>query len=512
MKDLSGLEIKDFFRIFWYRRWYFLIVFATMSIGGTLYSRHQPDVYRSEARISVDTPLSAISRSSFTIKDRQTAIREHLSSRNFLEKMIQQTGSYGWGVSDNFIMERAVVSVRNNIKIDNISDRTFRIAYRATDPAVAQNVTNQFAEELIRVSRRSETDRTTLVDRFVEGRFAEAEEKLKEQSEKIRQFKARNNGSLPEQVPTIQNAIAGLNQQLTNVENALIQAKNNMEFLESQYDEARKQRAEVDILRKESSKPSTVIPKNASQEELDFAQKRDSLDKAKNSLAQALMRYTPNHPEITKLNREIARLELEVEEAWGRIAYIPASETDAEDVTVPGLRQSDVEERRLDSQYILRRKNFEAEVAKRENEREEILRQKSDYERRLRFAPTLEQEQADLYREEALLQKQYESYAAQKLTTGLATAAETASDNEVYRVIDPANYPIYPESPNRKELIIIAFGLGLVLGTTAVFGRELLDTTISSEEEAKKIFNLPILAAIPSAPKKNKKTELRKTA
>ena len=512
MKDLSGLEIKDYFHIFWERRWYFLVVFALVSIGGTIYSKYQPDVYRSGARISVDTPLSTITRSTYTIKDRRDAIREHLSSRTFLEKMIQQTGSYGWGENNNFIMERAVMNVRNNIRIDNVSDRTFIIAFRANDPAIAQSVTNQFAEELIRVSRRSETERTTIVDRFVEGKFAEAEERLKEQSEKIRQYKLRNAGNLPDDVAGNLNAITGFQQQLSAVESAIIQAKNSQETLDSLYEESRKRRAENEELRQQlASKTNIVISKDATPEERDFVQKKDLLEKAETALAQARTKYTENHPDIAMMNREIVRLKQDVEEAWERISLAPF-ETNNDSGVDSSLTREDMEERRLDAEYLRRSRNIETEIANREQQRAELQKQINDYTRRVRTAPTLEQELVDLLRDEELIKKEYDNYANQKLNAGVATAVEQASDNEIYRVIDAANYPIYPESPNRKEIIMIGLGMGLIIGVAAAFGRELLDNTISSEEEAKKVFNLPVLAAIPSAPKKNKKTELRKTA
>jgi len=510
MKDLSGLEVKDYFRILWNRRWYFLIVFALISIGGTLYSIWQPDVYRSETRIMVDIPLSAISRSASNVRERKDAIREHLYSRSFIEKMIQQTGLYGWGY-EGFVMERAVNAVRNTVKIDNISDVTFRISYRATDPALAQNVTSQFAEELMRVSRRSAAERMRTVDKFVEARFIDAEENLKKQEEKIRQFKQRNAGKLPEQVVGNTTAIAGYRQQLTNVDNAILQAKNSKDLLDYQYNTDRQTRSDLEQIRLSSSANTTVVPKDASPEERDFAQKKELLSKAEANLVQALTKYTENHPDIAALKREIGRLEQEVEEARVKISAVPVEIID-ESVAAPPLTTTALAERLRETEYTRRINNLEAEIARREQEREDILKQINEYEARVKTAPTLEQELDSLYREEALLKKEYENYATQKLNAGLATAVETASDNEVYRVVDPANYPNYPESPNRKELIMITIGAGLLIGIAAAFGRELLDTTIGSEEEAKKVFNLPVLAAIPSAPKKSRKAELRKTA
>jgi len=511
MKDLSGLEVKDYFRILWNRRWYFLIIFALVSIGGIFYSRLSPDVYRSETRITVDIPLSAISRSASNVKERKDAIREHLSSRSFLEKMIQQMGLYGWGDNNNFVMEQAVNAIRNTVKVENISELTFRISYVATDPAIAQNVTSQFAEELIRVSKRAATDKVQTTDKFVEAKFIEAEEKLKEHEEKIRQFKQRNAGKLPEQIVSNTNAIAGYRQQLASVENLIMQTKAQKDLLDYQYNETKQTRSDLEQALSSSSGVSTVISKDASPEERDFVQKRDLLSKAETNLAQALTKYTENHPDIATIKREIGRLEQEVKEARMKISAIPA-ETTVYDAATPQQIRLEIAERRFEDNYARQSANIDASIARREQERDDLLNKINDYETRLKIAPTLEQDLDSLNREEALLKKEYETYAAQKLNAGIATAVETDKENEVYRIVDPANFPNYPVAPDRDSIVIYSLVIGLVMGLVTAFGRELLDTTISSEEEAKKIFNLPVLAAIPSAPKKSKKTELRKTA
>ena len=508
MKDLSGLEIKDYFRIFWYRRWYFIIVFALVSIGGTLYARMRPDVYKSEAKIMVDIPLAAISRSSASIKERVDTVREQLSSRSFLEKMIQQTGSYGYGESD-FAIERALDSVRKTIRIESTSDRTFRITYWATDPFMAQNVTNQFTQELIRVSRRSERDRIATTDRFIEERFIEAEAKINEQNEKIRIFKQQNAGKLPEQAISNQNALSGYRTDLNNVENAIQQArltKENMEFVNDERRYAKEQYAQV----VQSSNANPAITKDSSQEERELAQKIASLSKYEANLAQALSKYTENHPDIPMFKREIGRLEQEIDEARAKMKSSSVAVTDGDADATPSLTVSDIEEQLRQKEFSRRISSIEGEIAKREKERDELKQKIEDLEFRIKTAPTLEQELSILLRDLALYQKDYDQFSTRKLDTAAAKAAETDKENEVYRVIDDAHFPMFPEPPNRVQIILMSFCAGLVAGIVVAFGRELIDSTVGSEEEAKKAFNLNVLAAIPIAPKKKKKRKQEK--
>ena len=512
MKDLSGLEVHDYFRILWNRRWYCLIVFALVSIGGTLYARMMPDVYRSEAKIIVDTSLSAVSRSTLSINERIDAIREQLSSRSFLEKMIQQTGAYGWGAGGDFDMERALTAIRRNIEIRPSSGRTFTIAYSATDPTMARNVTSQFTDELIRASKRSSETRVLTLDRFVEQRFTDAEDRLREQSEKIREFKQRNAGKLPEQSINNQNALAGYRTQLNNLDTAIQRAKDSMDSLDSQYDDTKRLQSQMEQIKLSSSGSKPVVSREASPEERELSQKMAQLSKYETSL-QALAKYTDYHPDVKETKGEIGRLEQEIEELQEKIksSRVVNTTDDENDDATPPLTIEMLQEERFEKNYTDRRRRIEAEIVKLEKDREDTQKIIADYESRLKTAPTLEQELEDLYREETRIKNEYDSYAAQNLSARMATAIETDRDNEVYRVIDGANFPSSPVSSKARLMLMSIFG-GLAMGIAAAFGRELLDSTIGSEEEAKKIFGLPVLAAIPAAPKKNKKTELRKTA
>ena len=504
MKDLSGLEVKDYFRILWNRRWYFLIVFALVSTGGVFSARQKPDIYRSEAKITVDVPLSAITRTTTSsVQERIGIIREHLSSRTFVEKMIQQTGMYGWG-TDGFVMERAVRSVRGNLRVDSASG-TLIISFRATDPHVAQNVTNQLTREVIRASTRTTRDRTMVADRFAEERFNTAGDKLREKSAEISLFKQRNAGKLPEQTVANMNAVQGYRQRLDNVESAIAQMKSSKELRDMQLNDMKALQAQLDLINMSSASTKIAVSSASSPEEIDLAKKMESLAEYEAKLAQALTRYTGNHPDVRNLAAGVDRLKQEVEEARKKYYAANAPVTTVDDVAQPVTTRATLQAEWQDKQYEYQVRTYEADLAKLEKQRDELMELISDYEARLKFSPTLVQELEELLREEALLQRDYESAATQKLNAELATAVETDRENEVYRIVDEANVPTFPESPNRAELIMIALGVGLLTGLAAAFGRELLDSTVSSEEEAKKVFNLPVLAAIPSAPKKSKK-------
>ncbi|HHQ4319006.1 TPA: YveK family protein [Clostridium perfringens] len=65
------------------------------------------------------------------------------------------------------------------------------------------------------------------------------------------------------------------------------------------------------------------------------------------------------------------------------------------------------------------------------------------------------------------------------------------------QVIQKAQLPEHPVSPNKTLNIIIAFVLGLMVGVGVVLLLEYLDNTFKSREELEKTLELPIIGTIP---------------
>ncbi|MDD4583153.1 MAG: Wzz/FepE/Etk N-terminal domain-containing protein [Eubacteriales bacterium] len=66
------------------------------------------------------------------------------------------------------------------------------------------------------------------------------------------------------------------------------------------------------------------------------------------------------------------------------------------------------------------------------------------------------------------------------------------------KVIDYATLPTSPSTPNVKLNTAIGFLLGLVISVLLVFLLDMIDVRIRSEEDLKKLVELPILGIIPS--------------
>lgn len=64
-------------------------------------------------------------------------------------------------------------------------------------------------------------------------------------------------------------------------------------------------------------------------------------------------------------------------------------------------------------------------------------------------------------------------------------------------VIDYAKVPSNPSSPNLKKNIVIGAAIGFLASFIGFFGYELFDTTITSEKDIEREFDVPLLGSIP---------------
>jgi polysaccharide chain length determinant protein (PEP-CTERM system associated) len=506
MKDFRKLHPVDYLKILWRRRWWALAVFAAVAVGVGVYAWRMPDVYRSESRILVEAAVIAQDyvRPSIrsTPEEQIAAIRAQVQSRSFLERMIQEFGLFGYGTDENFSMDRTVLALNKNIQILNTSRNTFSISFSAADPHMAQNFTRRMVETLIQSSNSSRKTRAVETDQFLDEQLRKTEQQLAAHENRIKQFKTTYLGALPEQSAANVNALTALSTQLSAVESALQQARDRQKLLDLRAQDQKR----LSVLTQNILVPSTPTASPAGES---ISPVESKLEAKQAELAALSARYTPNHPDVVRLNREIEDLKRQSAAAGSEMTQLsPAVEPAtgaAESQTEPAT--SGIEEILdfEDSTMKFEADSIKSEIAKREKEKENILAQIKAYQSKLNLAPAVEQELMALSREYDVLQRQYASLHEKKAQAQMTANLETNTNIDTYKIIDEANLPERPSFPNRLQILLIGLCAALVLGIAAAMGREMLDTTLVSEEEAAAVLNLPVLITISEVPRKEPK-------
>jgi succinoglycan biosynthesis transport protein ExoP len=510
MKNFKNLDPSEYLRILWRRRWYALSGFVLVAIGVGIYSWRTPNVYRSESTIVVE--LAAIPQDYVRSSDRSTpaqqitGIRQLAQSRSFMERLIQEFQLFGYGAGNTFSMDEAINALSKSIQIGNPSPNTFRISFAATDAGLAQTINRRVVETLIQSSNSSRKSKAVEADQFLDEQLRQTQQELVATEEKIRQFKTEHLGELPDQGNANLSALNTLNAQLAAVENALQRSRDQHKRLEFRAQEQKRLRAltqNIPVPPIKSPEP-VAIPKNNPA--------IDRLAAKQAELAALTTRYTSGHPDVVRLAREVEELKKQIDASMSENATptpmlpdeiktdnaisAPPSETDP-------MLEIEAAEVRIEAESI------KAEIANREKERNAILDQIRAYQAKLKLAPSLELELTSLSRENEVLRQQYSSLQGKKFQAQMTASLETNKNSDTYRVMDEANLPEKPIFPDRGQILMIGLGAGFLVGIGAAFGREFLDSTLSSEDEVAAALKLPVLVTISEIPGKQPKKLIR---
>ena len=139
MRHTRTRTLSDYLQILWRRKLMLLLVFVPLLVIAFLIIAKMPDVYESRASIVVANHQSDRQ----AVIARVAAATERLTSRAFLEPLIERHGLYSGAVKKGD-MDAAVAGMRQDIKLD-ISYRgdqaeKLTLGYRNTSPDIANAV------------------------------------------------------------------------------------------------------------------------------------------------------------------------------------------------------------------------------------------------------------------------------------------------------------------------------------------------------------------------------------
>src|SRR5579884_3635677 len=340
----------------------------------------------------------------------------------------------------------------------------------APSARVAQQVTSAltslFIEENLR-SREQQSEQTTA---FLQDQLKDAGEKLAEDDRKLREFKTQYLGQLPEQLQSNLQILSGLQSRLQSTTDDMNRAQQQRLYLQSLLTEYKA------VARPTTTAEGTPVPAGD-----------DKLDKMRAQLAEYLQKYTPEHPDVIRLKKEIAALEAQdsataQQQKGGEAAPAPRPASGIDTVA------------QIESQ--LRANQFE--ITNRQAELKKIQGDIDQYQARLNLTPMREQQLASLTRDYEQQKANYDSLLAKKLQSETATSLEKRQEGEQFRMIDPPSLPQKPYWPNRFMLCLAGIAIGLALAAGLVIGLELLDPKVNNKQElAIAMPAVPVLANIP---------------
>jgi polysaccharide chain length determinant protein (PEP-CTERM system associated) len=370
----------------------------------------------------------------------------------------------------------------------------FRIGFRGRDARVVAQVANDLATQFIDENLKAREQQSTGTTEFLQNQLQETKKILESQEAKLKDFKLKHIGEMPEQQAANLQILGQLQSQLQLESDALARAEQQRNTIQL----FTPQSAPVVEIDEPELKSSSIgeAPKPS--------QKVSPLISLRARLTTLQQRYGDQHPDIRKVKQQISDEETKeaaLKAASAEVAAATApSEPKAEGPkpdTVPAKRpppsQANYSNPVLQSQL----KAIADEIAKHQAEQRRLNKQIAVYQTKLEAIPVLEQEITSLVRDYEISKAHYSQLLDKGLSAETATQLEIRQKGEKFSVLDPAQPAERPSSPNRGVINAAGSVVGLGLGLLMTLVTDFLGVSITSAKQITETFGFPVLEVIP---------------
>jgi succinoglycan biosynthesis transport protein ExoP len=402
----------------------------------------------------------------------------------------------------------------------------FEVSYMSGNPDLAAKVANELTTLYLNENLNSRTQLARDAAVFLESEGDHLNHRIGELEAELAKFKDKHFHQLPEltalnmqlldhtdeEVRGQEARKSSLEQQRVYLEAQLAQLKPNsvvfsetgeriissadrLKMARSQLDSARavygadhpdvvRLQREVAGLDKQitaSAKPGDDAATSTSADNGDLRRK---LESAQASLAEAVGRYGPEHPDRVRLQREVDSLQAQVSAA--------PTPTPAPPKLTP--KEAD------NPAYVQIQAQLSATLNELTALDEQLAKMRArslEYQRNVTLAPQVEQEYREIMRDYDNTKLKYAEIRSKSSEAKTAQNLEADRKGERFTLIDPPLPPEEPVSPNRRLIFMLGFMLSAGLAAGVLWLLETLDSSVRGRLDLLKLTGVPPLALVP---------------
>src|SRR5215218_1705644 len=387
------------------RKWWIIVPAAVCLVATALLAVFLPRVYRSAATITVSSPAVSAEllkqAGPLSREERIRAISQQLLSRTVLERVVHDEHLAPDGDVDGAVdrlLAPNVIKVEPTDLLKQVTTKdgpqldAFLLSYAAASPADARRVADTLARVFVEASSRTREARAEDTSAFISTQLDASKNRLDEIEKRLRKAKESYMGRLPEQTQSNLSIVAGMRQQLESTSNSLRGEQDRLSMIERQIDSMKQGAGDF------------VMPGGST---MTTGQAR--VLQLQQELANARSMYTEKHPEIQRLQEDLA--------AARRDAAAEHEKPENERL----------DQLQLDSGYrqlLTDRETARLRVRDLQRAESQMRAQVAAYQSRIEAAPMVEQQLASLQREYDLEKHQYTELSAKLQSAELAESLE----------------------------------------------------------------------------------------
>jgi polysaccharide chain length determinant protein (PEP-CTERM system associated) len=463
------INISEILNGFYRRKWLILCVFIVTSCLSIYLAAILPEVYRSTTLILVTPqklPSSFVTSTVTTnLKERMQSIIQEILSRTNLEKVVQEFNLYP-GLP---IMEDRVAKLRGSVIVNLRRNNTLQLSFDSQNPETAKQLASRLGSLFIDQNLQVREQQALGTKNFINTEAERLRKELEEQEANVNRFRAAHRFELPDQLDANLRTVEQLRREFESSLSRLASLRERKAALEKQLVEA--EIAGPEVAGAKGSEGKAFLPDV-------------TVQLRKRELDGLLRRYSSKHPDVIRLQNEIATVEAETKAQGSKDPF----GTFSPPITSPLSQVLRKQIAGLDSEAV----SVQSRV---ENVRLEIAK----YQTRIDNTPVRGIDLSKISRTHNITLKKYQDLLAKGLDSELAENMEKKQKGEQFQILDPANFPLKPFRPDRQRIIL----MGLLAGLAAGFGLaflwdSVLDTSFKRADEIAGVVNLPVLATIPA--------------
>jgi len=429
-----------------------------------------PNVFRCEAVILVEpqkVPASYVQSVAVSgWGERISTIYQEVTSPARLKRIIDGMGLYP-DLRKQEGEQEAVAVMRRAITVEQVSvmgsqAAAFRISYKGSNPAQTAQVTNQIAAMFIEENLKAREEQSYGTADFLDSELQKTTQLLQEKGNELADLRARYSQDLPESGQFHVQAAEALRQQLQTAEQQITQD----------------QRQKVDLqLIAASTAPTVDVDLYAGNSPNES--EPEALQTKLNALRS---RYGPDHPDVRKLQAQLDQ---------ANAIQATQAETPAPKTVKPAARK------RYNPVIETQLEQLDQDIEKQKNLVTQLQAQINFHISKIQGVPAFEQKIGTIQRDYEALQGRYRSLEDKKMAAQTATDMESREKSERFVVLDSAQVPEKPYSPNRPLVVVGGILLGMLVGFGVAVARELVDDSVRNEREAERILGTSVLTSVP---------------
>lgn len=531
MKIMEEQEksIQDYLAVISRRKAAIIITMLIVFLVGMITAFVWPPTYRSSATIlikeqEIPTTLVRSTVTSFASQRIQTISQSVMTRPNLLEII----NKYNLYVEDRKrkTTEEILEKMREDIGLnmisadvmDPITGRSgvatiaFTLSYEGNHPASTQKVAGELTSLYLAENLKTRKDKAAETYSFLTDETTKLENRITESAKILAVFKEQNADSLPSmssmnlallnrtesELDSVDSDLRALKERqfylqsqleqinpLTNMRSAtgesILDPSSRLKALESEYvslsakysdlhPDIVKVKREIDGLRQYTGQHA------------DIQQQAKILTQKRSEYAAIKEKYSASHPdvsslksEVDELEKKIALLQLQPEKNVMKLqpdnpAYISV-QTQLKTVETD-IKSNALRKKRLDKKLI-------------------------EIEERVSKSPQVEKEYMVLVREQTNTLARFQDIKARQMEAEIGQELEKERKGESFILIDPAQYPEKPVSPNRVAIIFLSLIFSFAAGLGVAILKEAMDGSVRGVFGVNKILTAAPLAVIP---------------